>query len=150
MAPKSSKDLWGIWSLKCGFCLSTRPDAMVLNEVSFSIEPNQVVALVGPSGGGKSTVAALISRFYDVDGGDINLMVNLYPHSIWIGFVSTLPLSDKNPFCSLRLFWIIFATEDHLQQTKRSSKPQKLRMPMSLYLPSQTPIKRWWEKRGSA
>ena len=55
------------------FAYPTRPDATVLNEVSFSLEPNQVVALVGPSGGGKSTVAALISRFYDVDGGDILL-----------------------------------------------------------------------------
>ena len=55
------------------FAYPTRPDATVLNGVSFAIEPNQVVALVGPSGGGKSTVAALISRFYDVEGGDIQL-----------------------------------------------------------------------------
>lgn len=55
------------------FSYPTRPDAQVLNGVSFLIEPNQVVALVGPSGGGKSTVAALISRFYDVQGGDIKL-----------------------------------------------------------------------------
>ena len=55
------------------FSYPTRPDAMVLNGVSFQIEPNQVVALVGPSGGGKSTVAALISRFYDVQAGDIAL-----------------------------------------------------------------------------
>ena len=45
----------------------------MLNGVSFCIEPNQVVALVGPSGGGKSTVAALISRFYDVENGTIKL-----------------------------------------------------------------------------
>ncbi len=55
------------------FSYPTRPEAQVLNGVSFSIEPNQVVALVGPSGGGKSTVAALISRFYDVQCGNINL-----------------------------------------------------------------------------
>ena len=55
------------------FAYPTRPDATVLDGVSFSIEPNQVVALVGPSGGGKSTVAALISRFYDVQSGDIRL-----------------------------------------------------------------------------
>ena len=55
------------------FSYPTRPDAKVLNGVSFSIEPNQVVALVGPSGGGKSTVAALISRFYDVQRGEIKL-----------------------------------------------------------------------------
>ena len=55
------------------FAYPTRPDAPVLKGVSFDIEPNQVVALVGPSGGGKSTVAALISRFYDVQSGDIML-----------------------------------------------------------------------------
>ncbi len=55
------------------FAYPTRPDAPVLKGVSFDIEPNQVVALVGPSGGGKSTVAALISRFYDVQSGDITL-----------------------------------------------------------------------------
>ena len=55
------------------FAYPTRPDAMVLNGVSFQISPNQVVALVGPSGGGKSTVAALISRFYDVQSGSILL-----------------------------------------------------------------------------
>ena len=55
------------------FSYPTRPDATVLNGVSFSIEPNQVVALVGPSGGGKSTVTALISRFYDVQRGEIKL-----------------------------------------------------------------------------
>lgn len=55
------------------FSYPTRPDAKVLNGVSFCIEPNQVVALVGPSGGGKSTVAALISRFYDVENGTIKL-----------------------------------------------------------------------------
>ena len=55
------------------FAYPTRPDTMVLNGVSFQISPNQVVALVGPSGGGKSTVAALISRFYDVQSGSILL-----------------------------------------------------------------------------
>jgi ATP-binding cassette subfamily B protein len=55
------------------FAYPTRPDAMVLNGVSFQIVPNQVVALVGPSGGGKSTVAALISRFYDVQSGSVLL-----------------------------------------------------------------------------
>ena len=44
-----------------------------LNDVSFSVSPGQVVALVGPSGGGKSTVAKLISRFWDVTEGEIRI-----------------------------------------------------------------------------
>src|SRR3982075_26788 len=43
----------------------------VLNRMSFVAEPGKVTALVGPSGGGKSTVLALLLRFYDVTDGDI-------------------------------------------------------------------------------
>jgi subfamily B ATP-binding cassette protein MsbA len=45
----------------------------VLTNVSFDIKPGEVVALVGPSGAGKTTVASLIPRFWDVTGGRITL-----------------------------------------------------------------------------
>ncbi len=48
-----------------------RPNEPVINRMSFVAEPGKVTALVGPSGGGKSTVLALLLRFYDVTGGDI-------------------------------------------------------------------------------
>jgi len=48
-----------------------RPNEPVLNRMSFVAEPGKVTALVGPSGGGKSTVLALLLRFYDVSDGDI-------------------------------------------------------------------------------
>ena len=41
--------------------------------MSFSIQPGQVVALVGPSGGGKTTAASLIPRFWDVDSGSVSV-----------------------------------------------------------------------------
>ena len=44
-----------------------------LEDVSFSVQPGQVVALVGPSGGGKSTAAGLIPRFWDVDSGSVSV-----------------------------------------------------------------------------
>jgi subfamily B ATP-binding cassette protein MsbA len=44
-----------------------------LSDVSFTIAPGEVVALVGPSGAGKTTVASLIPRFWDVTGGRIAL-----------------------------------------------------------------------------
>jgi subfamily B ATP-binding cassette protein MsbA len=47
------------------------PDALA--DVSFTIAPGEVVALVGPSGAGKTTVASLIPRFWDVTGGRIAL-----------------------------------------------------------------------------
>jgi ATP-binding cassette subfamily B protein len=48
-----------------------RADEPVLNRMSFVAEPGKVTALVGPSGGGKSTVLALLLRFYEATGGEI-------------------------------------------------------------------------------
>lgn len=50
-----------------------RPDEPVLNEMSFVAEPGQTTALVGPSGGGKSTVLALLLRLYEVQSGEIRI-----------------------------------------------------------------------------
>ena len=44
-----------------------------LEGVSFAVEPGQTVALVGPSGGGKTTAASLIPRFWDVDAGSVRV-----------------------------------------------------------------------------
>lgn len=44
-----------------------------LDHVSFRVEPGQTVALVGPSGGGKTTAASLIPRFWDVSSGSVNV-----------------------------------------------------------------------------
>lgn len=50
-----------------------RPDEPVIRGMSFVAEPGKVTALVGPSGGGKSTVLNLLLRFYDADGGTITI-----------------------------------------------------------------------------
>lgn len=45
----------------------------VLHDVSFTMPAGATVALVGPSGGGKSTIASLLSRLYDVDSGSVRV-----------------------------------------------------------------------------
>jgi ABC-type multidrug transport system fused ATPase/permease subunit len=48
-----------------------KPDSPVLKEIDFKIEPGQLVGFVGATGGGKSTVASLIPRFYDATSGRV-------------------------------------------------------------------------------
>ncbi len=55
------------------FLYPSRPDVPVLQDVAFTIAPGEVVALVGRSGAGKSTIAALLQRFWDPSGGAITL-----------------------------------------------------------------------------
>ncbi len=54
-----------------GVNFAYRADAPVLNDMSFVAEPGKVTALVGPSGGGKTTVLNLLLRFYDAGSGRI-------------------------------------------------------------------------------
>ena len=79
------------------FAYPTRPDIDVLVDFDLALRPGETVALVGPSGGGKSTVAALLSRFYDPDAGEIRLdgtpYVDLQPDWLrrQVGVVSQEP-----------------------------------------------------------
>ena len=49
------------------------PGRPVLHDVSLRIEPRKVVALVGPTGSGKTSIASLVHRFYDVDSGSVRV-----------------------------------------------------------------------------
>ena len=50
-----------------------KPDVPVLKQVSLFAQPGQTIALVGPTGAGKTTIVNLLSRFYDVDTGSIEI-----------------------------------------------------------------------------
>jgi ATP-binding cassette subfamily B protein len=60
-------------SLESVATLEQRPNAEVLHDVSFTVGAGQTVALVGRSGGGKTTITHLIARLYDVSGGSVSV-----------------------------------------------------------------------------
>ena len=68
-----SADKVSLASLEEVAVLDTRGGVEILHEVSFRAEPGQMVALVGSSGAGKSTIAQLVARLYDVEGGAVRL-----------------------------------------------------------------------------
>jgi ATP-binding cassette subfamily B protein AbcA/BmrA len=75
-------------------CFSYEPGKSVLRSLSFDLEPGSVTAIVGPSGGGKTTVFSLLERFYEPDTGSIRLgdrPIGDYSLASWrgrIGYVS--------------------------------------------------------------
>ncbi|GLE06771.1 hypothetical protein PINS_up016316 [Pythium insidiosum] len=80
------------------FTYPSRPDAKILNDYNVTIESGQTVAFVGASGGGKSTLIALLERFYDpqqgellLDGRDVRTL-NLRWLRSQIGLVSQEPV----------------------------------------------------------
>ena len=85
------------------FSYPTRPEQVILKDVSLTIEPGQQVALVGYSGSGKSTIIQLLTRFYDIEDGKGELLIdginikdyNLYELRKKIGLVSQEPVLFK-------------------------------------------------------
>ncbi|KAM6282425.1 mitochondrial potassium channel ATP-binding subunit isoform 2-T2 [Porphyrio hochstetteri] len=81
------------------FSYPTRPGYPVLRDFSLTLPPSKTVAIVGPSGGGKSTVAALLERFYEptqgtitLDGHDISSLDPSWLRGHVIGFISQEPV----------------------------------------------------------
>jgi ABC-type multidrug transport system fused ATPase/permease subunit len=68
-----SADKVSLASLEEVAVLDTRGGTRVLHDVSFRVDPGKMVALVGSSGAGKSTIASLVPRLYDTDTGAIRL-----------------------------------------------------------------------------
>lgn len=79
------------------FTYPTRPDNVILKGLNLEIEAGKTVALVGPSGGGKSTTVALLERFYDPKSGSVELDgvdlkdINVHHLRSLIGYVGQEP-----------------------------------------------------------
>ncbi|EGO8341897.1 TPA: ABC transporter ATP-binding protein [Enterococcus faecalis] len=76
------------------FSYEDAPEEPILTDISFTAQPNRVIAFAGPSGGGKSTIFSLIERFYEptegqIKFGDIDIKdIKLSDYRRQIGFVS--------------------------------------------------------------
>jgi ATP-binding cassette, subfamily B (MDR/TAP), member 1 len=96
------------------FAYPTRPKKIVFDGFNLDIERGATVALVGPSGGGKSTTVGLIERFYDplsgtveYEGTDIKTL-NLQWYRDQIGYVGQEPTLCKYMFAPVFVFHIFY------------------------------------------
>ena len=87
---------------KVQFTFPNRPNVLALDDVSFAIQPGEIVALVGPSGAGKSTIIQMIQRFYDPQKGEITFGGNTLPEMERSAFRQFMALVPQDP--------VIFAT----------------------------------------
>uniref|UniRef100_A0A671N2I9 Mitochondrial potassium channel ATP-binding subunit n=1 Tax=Sinocyclocheilus anshuiensis TaxID=1608454 RepID=A0A671N2I9_9TELE len=85
--------------MNINFSYPTRPGNQILNNFNLTLPPYKTVAIVGESGGGKSTVAALLERFYEpnsgvvmLDGLDIRTLDPSWLRGHVIGFISQEPV----------------------------------------------------------
>ena len=94
--PLSEKDTL-ISFIAVRFAYPALPNIPVLRGLSLSIQRGQSVGIVGPSGGGKTTVIALLERFYDIQSGSIRIygselrQLDVHAHRARIGMVSQEP-----------------------------------------------------------
>ncbi|WP_162302375.1 ABC transporter transmembrane domain-containing protein [Tabrizicola thermarum] len=84
------------------FRYPARPEASALNGVSLHVSPGETVALVGPSGAGKTTILQLLMRFYDPQSGRITLDGIALPDMARSDFRQAIALVPQDP--------VIFAT----------------------------------------
>lgn len=89
----------------------------VLNNISFNLEKNRMLALVGPSGGGKSTIASLLARFWDVKSGRILVRGQ---------DVRTVPLSDLMNHISM-VFQRVYLFQDTIYNNIIMGRPDARR-----------------------
>jgi ATP-binding cassette subfamily B (MDR/TAP) protein 1 len=115
------------------FAYPTRPEQVILKDVSFTVYPGQQAALVGYSGSGKSTIIQLLTRFYDVEDGkgeilidDVNIKdYNLYELRKKIGLVSQEPVLFKRSVLENVRYGKLDATDEECIEAARQANIMK-------------------------
>ena len=115
------------------FAYPTRPEQVILKDISFTIFPGQQVALVGYSGSGKSTIIQLLTRFYDIEDGkgeilidDVNIKdYNLYELRKKIGLVSQEPVLFKRSVLENVRYGKLTATDEECIEAARQANIMK-------------------------
>lgn len=67
--PHTAKGKISFQHVKFGY----RPNELIIKDFSCEVEPGQKIAIVGPTGAGKTTIVNLLMKFYDINGGDIKI-----------------------------------------------------------------------------
>ena len=106
------------------FTYPSRPEHPVLNKISFTCEAGQLTAIVGLSGSGKSTIASLLTRFYDPQSGDVLLDgrnikdINVRNLRGFISLVQQEPsLLDRSILENIALGLVNSPPHSHLEET---------------------------------
>ena len=115
------------------FAYPTKKDLYVLNGISFCIESGQAAALVGYSGCGKSTIIQLLERFYDVDDGNGEILIdgvnikdyNLIELREKIGLVSQEPVLFKRSVYENILYGDLKATKEEVFEAAKRAHIEK-------------------------
>ena len=95
-------------------------DKQILNEVSFVAKQNEITALVGPSGAGKTTIARLIPRFWDVHAGEIKI------GGVNIKNMSTEKLMDMVSFVFQDVFLFNVSIKDNIRFGKDGANDEEV------------------------
>ena len=113
------------------FAYPTKPDNIILNNISLTINPGQHAALVGFSGSGKSTIIQLIERYYDPVEGDVFIDdINVKDYDLYklrkkIGLVSQEPVLFKRSVYENILYGKLDAEETDVFQAAEKAAINK-------------------------
>ncbi len=122
--------------MEISFAYPSRPEHQVLKDLSFEVKKGETVALVGPSGVGKSTIFNLIMRFYDPEKGQIFLDgiptedLSLHDLRHVIGLVPQHPTLFSTSFLENIRFGNLDATEDEVKEAAKAAYADEFISPL--------------------